>query len=333
MAPSKLRKCDICVKSITTKSPGVECSKCGMLVHANAQCAGLTAKQLAAIKASGKLEWMCDECHTRSPRRTSLIIPDEDEQEDDDAVEMTPILPKKLTVDVQKMTQNITREIEKAIKKQLGEIEKALEFCSNKVDEFEKDMNAFRVKTKQLEKKNESLENTNKHLELKIMAMEQKINESEQKTLTNCLEIVGIPQEENQDSFLFAKDIAKKLELNPDELKSAKRIKAKNDGTVLVELKDNTNPAAWVKASRLARIKVSDIKPSCSSDVAGLNIILRHALTTHNKTLLYHAKQQLKETHKYIWVSAEGKLLVRKNDTSKIKTIRFEEDIKKLSLS
>lgn len=109
-----------------------------------------------------------------------------------------------------------------------------------------------------------------------------------------------------------------------------KRIKGKNDGIILVELKYDCNPTAWVKASKTAKIQVSDVMPTSNSDTLRNQVIVRHALTTYNKTLLYETKQQLADKYKYIWISAEGKILVRKDDNGKIKVIRFQDDIANL---
>ncbi|KAG7306517.1 hypothetical protein JYU34_009159 [Plutella xylostella] len=342
MPPSKLPKCDNCKKSITKRSPGLECSKCGIIVHAVNECAGLTAKQIAALRATDNLEWTCNGCHLNTPQRRSFIVPDEDEQEEEDELDTNtpkPTAKSIASIDIKKLLQDIAKDVEKTIRRQLGELQQAVDYCSAKVDEFAEDAEDTKTRMKVLEKKNESLMNTNKHLENKIYAMEQRYNELEQKQLEYHLEIAGIPYQEEENVLKITQEIAKKIGMDETMIKSVKRQRKgdKSDSVVRVELKEESEPTSWVQAARSAGLTAADLVPAAAAAAAPTpdehskrRVYVRHALTAYNKTLLYKTKEQLKDKFKFIWCNYEGKVMVRKAEKSKIQVVRFEDDLQKL---
>ncbi|KOB62415.1 Uncharacterized protein OBRU01_25088, partial [Operophtera brumata] len=72
------KKCVKCKKNITKKGPGIECSRCDKVVHADPACSKLSNKQLNTIRNSPGIEWSCEECLQNLSRRSSFVIPDDD---------------------------------------------------------------------------------------------------------------------------------------------------------------------------------------------------------------------------------------------------------------
>lgn len=330
-------KCDNCKKSITKKAPGLECSKCSLIVHGSTQCAGLTSKQLAALRGAENLEWTCNECHQNSSHRKSFVLPEEDledENELDDSALKTNIR-NVASIDVKKLLQDIAVDVDKCIKKQLSELQLSVDYCSNKVDEFDDNVEAMKNKIKTLEKKNENLTNTNKYLETKIAALEQRFTELEQNQLSSDLEIAGVPYKEQENPKEIMTTLANKLKLDSSGIKSVRRLPKKGEktaGTLYVKLREECDPISWVQAARTIKPIVSDIISTTPSDeTAATKVFVRHALTSYTKALLYQVKQKLKETFKFIWCNYEGKVLVRKDEKSKTLIIRSEADIQKLA--
>ncbi|KAL0829214.1 hypothetical protein ABMA28_004045 [Loxostege sticticalis] len=127
-------KCDNCNKNITKSKPGLECNRCEKLVHLTNQCTGLTNKQLAALRASENLEWTCQDCQDKTPRRSSIVIPNDDEGDEDYSESPT------IQIDVKKLLGDISKEVERAIKKEMKDLTQSLQFQSDKMDELIKNI-------------------------------------------------------------------------------------------------------------------------------------------------------------------------------------------------
>lgn len=324
-------KCDLCDKGITKRSPGLECSKCGKVVHANQGCSGLPAKQIAALRLSESLEWNCDECSRISPRRkTSFIVPEEDEEDDMDRA----IDQNTSQIDVKKLLRDISLEVKKIVRKENETFEEALNFFGKKFEEFGDKINVFSERITELEKKQVSLVNKNKHLETKVSSLEVQIRKMEQSGLDKMVEIAGIPKANNEDIKTIAGNVAKLLIVDENDIKSVKRTEGRpgSDGQLLVELKDAECAASWAQASKkeTAPILAEHVVPSIQQEAAKLKVIVRRALSKTNKTLLWNAQQKLRPSYKYVWFQA-GKVLARKGDGDKPIAIWCEEDLALIS--
>lgn len=301
------------------------CNRCEKVVHANTLCSGLSAKQVAALRAADSLEWTCHECADNTPKRKSIIIPEEDDDED------TELNLKSAPVDIKRLLQDVSKEVQKTFRNELKEVNTALQYCSDKIDDFSQFMDAFKEKIKELEKSNTAIKNKNANLELKIGALEQRVNDLEQEKLTNQMEISNIPNTENEDTSKIIKDISDKLNLNTNEVRVIKRVPTREgrSGLIKVEMISQEARDGWVDAARKKKLIVADIVQSAPQEVGQMKVFIREALTQHRKMLLWTTKQELQNTHKYIWCK-NGNILVRKEDQGKVITIRSAEDIKKL---
>lgn len=114
-----MSKCDKCNKNIIKKCARLECSRCEKTVHCTTLCSGLFNKQITVLRAAENLDWTCLECYQISPRRRSLILPDDYEDEDNGKISNTQINVKQLVAD-------ISKEVEKAIHKELKGITESL---------------------------------------------------------------------------------------------------------------------------------------------------------------------------------------------------------------
>lgn len=314
-----MSKCDICNKAITKSFPGLECSKCEKIVHYNTRCSGLTNKQIAALKAATSFEWTCIDCLRESPRRnSSIIIPEEDEEDDDSTV----------NINAKKLLSNITKEVEKAIKSEMRDFNESLQFHNAKLEEVVQCIDAFKQTIKVLERKNVELTNRNTNLETRIGALEQRIHEIEQEKLTKFVEIANVPYSSAEDVSKIVEKIALRLKQPLEVIKSSSKLPGRKDQPVniKVELKDEVSQEQWVMAAKTTKTKVTDIFPT-ERDNNNL-IFIREAMTKLNKTILWQAKQELKHNQdfKYVWFK-KGLVKARKEDTSKIYTLRNLNDV------
>lgn len=316
------KKCDMCNKSITKSTPGLECSKCERIVHLNTKCAGLSNKQIAALKAASSLEWTCRECQNELPRNSSIIIPEDEEEEDDN----TPI-----QINAKKLLQNISNEVQKAIKLEMREIHESLQFHTAKLDEVVECMEIFRKNIKDLERKNLTLTNININLENRIGAMEQRIEELEQKKLNKYLEIANVPTKTIEEMKQVVNNIAAKLKQPTEDIKSSKRIQGQKDQStkILVEFKDEYCQEKWINTGKNVDITVADIHPTIENN--NNTVYLREYMTKYNKQLFWNTKQELKVTgkFKYVWFK-RGFIRARKDDNEKVYIIKNIDDLQNI---
>lgn len=325
-------KCDKCKKNVTKKSPGLQCGKCELAVHATNECSGLSNKQLTALRASENLEWTCDTCQLSTSRR-SYVTPDEDD--DDASTSGTPLAERHPSIDIKKLLQDLYKEINKTIKKELSPIQQAIQFCSDKVDDFVEGMEVMSEKMKNIEKQTTAIKNHNVYLETKIQALEQRVQEMEQGKMLKCVEVAGIPDEDGEDLSKIVEQLAAKLKTDSKEIHSIQRLHSRKGvpRPILIKMKSKAARAQWSAAARAAKgtITVGDVVQSAAAaGQATETVYVREALTAYNKALFWKTKTDLKDIYKYVWCS-EGRILARKCDNDKVVVIRSETDILKLT--
>ncbi|XP_046972452.1 uncharacterized protein LOC124539198 [Vanessa cardui] len=161
------------------------------------------------------------------------------------------------------------------------------------------------------------------------MALEQRVLELEQLQLRKCVEISGVPLQENQDLQQIVSVVQEKMNVNAKEVKEIKRLPIKKDRPqiIQVELISESAKNKWIAASRQTNISPVDIIPNLDQRHSVGKIVVREALTPYYKFLLGKTKHELKDTYKYIWCK-DGRILIRKTDKSKVNTVRSESDIK-----
>lgn len=318
-----MSKCDNCKKNISKSLPGVECSKCERVVHLNSKCTGLTVKQIAALKAAPSLEWTCSECQQEIPgRRSSIIIPEEDEDYEDGPIPF----------DAKKLLGSISKEVERAIKREMTQLNDSLQFHSAKLDEVMECMEVFKKTIKVLERKNAELNNKNNNLETRIGVLEQRLQESEQEKISTCIEIANVPSIGNEETRVIVDNIACILKQPKEEIKSTRRIYARKDQppNIVVELKHQGCQERWIAAAKSNKITVANIHPT---EKTNKNIVyVREAMTKINKQLFWCAKQELKlnQCYKYVWFK-KGVIRARKDDGDKAIIIRSMDQIVSLT--
>lgn len=321
-------KCDNCSKIISKTKPGLKCHRCEKIVHLSTQCAGLTNKQLTALRASENLDWTCQDCQNQSFKRRSIIVPSDDEADEDGTD------PVNMHIDIKKLLCDISKEMEKTIKREMQEITSSMQFHTDKLDELITTIEAMQVTMTAIQKKNIELTNKNNNLETRVGALEQRLQENEQQKLCNWIEIHNLPSSESENLLHLAGKIAQELNQGPEDVKQAKRLPGRNErpGPVQIELITEEKQTSWLTATktRKSKITISKILPSPPTSKANEYISVCEALTPYNKHLLWSAKQALKETHRYIWIK-KGVLRVRKEgENQKPCIIRSVEDVEKI---
>lgn len=320
-----LKKCAKCNKNITKKVPGLECSRCDKIVHADPGCSKLSNKQLNTLKNSTGIEWSCEECLKNVSRRSSFVIPEDDGEDDESESGTAGNAP---TINTRKLVQDISRELKKTFREEIGSLEASLEFLSDQITTMDHSIKKQDSKIKSLENKNLELQNKNRNLELRMSALEQGMNTFEQKTLSTTLEVAGLPILPPAEVDKALGTIVSKLNMDGSDILNSRRLPGTKEkpGPIQVELKSLEARRQWVAAGKEKRLTVGLLIPDAPKEKADSRVFIREALTKNLKTLLYTTKTQLKSSFQFIWCK-DGKICVRKSSDSKIYYIRSIQDI------
>ncbi|CAK1578791.1 unnamed protein product [Parnassius mnemosyne] len=299
-----MTKCDKCGKNITKSNPGLECNQCEKIVHLNGNCSGLTNKQRNALKAAENLGWTCQDCLEHSPRRSSIYVPGDGEEEDEeDNVQETENYSKNVQIDIKRLLKDISKEMEKALQRELRDIIKSLQHQSDKLDELTVSIDALKLTMKELQKKNIELANKNNYLETRVGALEQRIKDTEQSQLNKQIEILNIPNNNTEMLSNIVKKIADKLSVSVDDIESIKRVPGKKEkpGNIEITFKNETETTKWITAAKNSKLYAHDFMDNQAEATGKQIIYMREVLSYYNKKLLWEAKQKLKPTYKYVW--------------------------------
>lgn len=182
----------------------------------------------------------------------------------------------------------------------------------------------------------ESLESLNKQLKEENMQIKSRLNDLEQYSRVNCLEITGIPEIRNENIVTTIQSVgtAIKFKLIPEMIDACHRLrKNPNDPTqppkIIIKFVRRSDKDAFLQCKKVKRnISTSDLDPTLLGKLVTHNpIYINEALSQNNKQLLYKTREHKKQHHfKHLW-TRDGKIFLRKTDTSMIFRIKTLNDL------
>jgi len=202
-------------------------------------------------------------------------------------------------------------------------LQSSLQFISDKFDEALKEIKA-------LKEENIRLQGNNKILNAKVEALELKIDENEQATKTKNIEIKGIPYKNGENTEEICKTLLGMLNKETDQtfndIEACHRQHTKSEkSNIIVRLKNTKTKDSILKESKKQKLSIKSLGFQNDSP-----IFINEELTARRKELFYLALQKKRELKwKFLW-SANGRILMRKTDSSKINPISVKQDLEKI---
>ncbi|CAK1589849.1 unnamed protein product [Parnassius mnemosyne] len=213
--------------------------------------------------------------------------------------------------------------------KQITVLENSVQFNCDQYDHVQKKMELLSVNKKaieSLESKMDLLTNENRLLQLEI-------NTNNQRDRLLNLEIVGVPEIKDEDLTNLIISIAKQsnVTISPNDILEVNRVtpKIKQQGrpkNIIAKLKSRLLKDNIISGTRKNRLTTKDLAIHGSVRPVYVN----EHLTQFNKLLLKKCRETAKlKQYQYIWTK-NGRIYVRKNDTSPALHISQERDVLKL---
>lgn len=308
--------CKKCSRAINARNTGIKCGKCISSFHY--QCVNIEEDQLKELQL-GAVVWFCTKC--RSSDFNSSII--------EDIVQQTS-KPSKMykATEIHDLISSVKSDIISEMNKKFETLIKSIDFCSNKISDFEASIKLVNDKLKLLEtykKENEELKNEVCHLN-------NKINDMEQYSRLNNLIITNYPENRNENVFDIVTNIGETLgvTINDNDMDAAHRLQSnvnnKNPRNIVVKFVSRRKKEEFLSNYRRKKHSVT-LNPVAESSKM---IYINEHLSQANSLLFKKAREDLRAKYNFIWTS-NCKILVKKdNDASRTHTIRSVSDIEKL---
>lgn len=314
------KSCKVCKQQVGRKNPGLECSGfCERSYHR--ACLSLSPERFQALRSEG-VTWVCPDCRgAGSPTAASLP-----------AVQASPPIQFAGAegVDLAAAIVAIRADL-RGIRMQQSELMTSVNFCSNKITDFEAQLLEMKKNTSKID----VIMAENRKLRTELDQMNMRLNGLEQMSRINNLEIVGIPERENENLLQIVEKISQVVDSKLDvaDIDCVHRVPLNKNGTsqiknIVVKLHSRRK-----KEDLMAAFKQSKRNTESNSlKIEGVSeqIFINEHLTIQNKLLFKEAREIAKAKHyKYVWVK-HCNIYMRKDDNSRILQIRSHDSLSKL---
>jgi len=283
--------CSVCNEDIF-QGDDIKCSKCKEYLHFS--CGGMRETNFRKLAKVNKEKWCCAKCKS-SIINTSITL------EEDSFVGSNETL-SNLTVSVK--------------------------FMSNQFDMFGKQLSEVLNSIKELKKENESLKEINCKLNVDIGSLSKKINVLEQNAIICNVEIIGVPEQKNENCVEVVENIATKLGVKLSVL-NAFRMYSKFSNRpkkIIAKLNSSENKQQLMEFAKKRKLNTKHLNENWENG----NIFINNELTAFNRDLFFKTRMFAKSNNfKFIWFK-DLKIFIKKDENSKAYIVQDDLDLSKL---
>lgn len=344
---SKQLTCAGCLKIVKSKQL-LKCSCCSKAY--DLLCAGVSEKRYHSFYtvsgSENKPAWNCPECVNKKPKgdttntpvrreisQVTYTVPGE-QRNDSPPDSVTFRSNRNANTDFD-LTNTIRNEIRAAIRAEMGpinekllELQNAIQYISNQYDDLTKTTNTIMQDYKNIKSECEQLRST-------VSTMSERVNTLEQYLRESNLEIQGVPEHKNENVINIINKIANVVshKLNDVDVLNCTRVARKNKESdkpraIVVQLRSTRCRDEFYSAvTRYNKSHPNNKLGSSVMDFSGPNspIYVSEHLSPANKSLHAAARLKAKElAYKFVWVR-NGRIFIRKNETSPFIHVRSQQ--------
>lgn len=311
-----INKCVLCTRPINTRNTGLKCGgQCQLYFHN--KCVKLSDDEMKVYASSGGSSiWFCSGCMGASTADNIII----------DASVCTA--PANSLPNIELLDNATRKDIIGAVR----EIARFQKFQSQQFDDMKFTFDHVINKVNEMENKMHSLLMEQQILKSTINSLQWELHILNQEKINNNVVISGIPNSYIQP-IDNVKNISKFIgaDINDDDIDEIRLVNTPNkytkeiQTTYFVQFKSNEIKCNFMKNKK----SINHILPQQIGIPDTVKVITYRAQTTkYIMQLLTKAKELKVELNfKFIWINSNNEINLRKNEQSKIYTIKTEDDI------
>lgn len=311
--------CSLCRQVVGRNTPSLLCSECSAWFHP--KCVDIDKASAAALSMPGA-SWLCPNCRPKTPpRRSSTSQPQ-------------PGGSPPITLEsVYSIIQGMRSEL-RGLTSKYDELVKSVNFCSDRISDFELKMVELTNKTKLIDK----LHADNCQLRDSVAELSLRVSDAEQHTRRNNIEIQGIPEKDIENVLSILRKIGDHIgaPVTVTDIDALHRVphadKANSRPKAIIvkfcsRLKRDNFLAATIKMKRSAP---AGSTPGLTIEGVSDRLFVNDHLTPANKKLFAATRAAAREKgYRFTW-TRDCKIFVRKSDASRVIVIRCADDILRL---
>ena len=302
-------ECSACSEVIPESSDHLVCASCKQILHYT--CAGYDDKSYKKLSVAQKKRFNCSACGyscTKSNPGTSVISSDQ-------------------LKEVETMFVSNMNELKEFVSSKLDDFKTSLEFNSSVIEDLKTTIAELKTTTTNLKQENEKLKTENLSFKKELKYIKQEVTELQQYSRRCNIEINNVPEVENENlSEVLSKIGALSNCQLKDNIIVAHRIPSFNKDKpkpIIVQLSTKPVRDSLLKLLKDRKLKTTDI----NQRLVEMPIYFNEHLAPELKKLFYLARKYKTENNfQYCWVK-DGKILIRKSESSRIHRIKNEDDL------
>lgn len=309
-------KCRVCIKVVGNRHLKVQCNDCSTIFHG--ACVKLSKEDIDYVTANNEI-WRCEQCSKL--RRKSMQVESELNK---DAVNIS---------DVYKLLQEMREESKKQIQELESELGKSVEMCHGNIADLQKTIETQSLAIKNYQENMDALKEENIGLIKKCQHLETRLEDLEQYSRTNCLEINGIPEENNEDVSNIVKKVGESvgMSLEDTDIDACHRLGAargedsgRSRGIIVKFVRRSVKEELLHKRRVKRNLNTKDI--GFGNRPAEV-IYINESLSAGRRQVFNAARMMKKENQlQYVWVR-NGKVLTRAEDGARVIVVTTMEQV------
>lgn len=329
-----------CVKcaQVINQEDLIKCATC--LNNHHYACVGLSDTDFKKILPMNKIKWKCPGCKQPKKPMSPIII--NNSREGEPAAE----LPSIVNIDLEAFMKHIDskfKALADEIKSMKSSINEKFTTFKEKQSSFETRINTLEATIGDLTTTNTKLSTNNETLQKQLSDLQGQLDEQDQRSRLCNIELQNVPFKKGENLNHLAQALGRltNVEIKHGSIQSIHRVahnmKSSRPKNIIIQLTTRRLRDELIAAARVRRgITAGQLleatgttNPGAGSDQTP--IFVNEHLTLKNKILYSRARDAKKSSNfKFIWIS-NGTILLRKDDNTKIITIKKESDLAKIS--
>lgn len=281
-------------------------------------CCGYTDKSFRKFTADKRKKWTCVAC-------TQLSTDASNKQKESEIIKPDPNI--NLNPEIIILIEKQNNDLKKFVSDKLEDFKQALDFNNSIIQDLKKTITALEETNKKLQYDNKIITEENQEIKKEVKELKLSIIELKQYSRRANLEISNIPESENENINEILLKAGNLANCNISEnVVIAHRIPTFNKDRpkpIIVQFKSKPIKDEIQKKLKERKITTTEINPRFTD----MPVYFNEHLTPELKKIFFLSRKFKNENNfKFCWVR-DGKIYIRKNETSKIHRIQTEEDL------